>query len=171
MIESLEIQPWFFRVEPYEGESISHFLGRFKRANDLTSSGLGKAAGIGGTLARWEKFWFNPRPSQQELEALAKVVEIDAVRLAQMLPNLGESMDYEPIKLCGGCYTEFACHRIEWQFKMTRGCSRHGLRLLSECPKCGARFKIPALWIDGHCHRCFTTFAEMRKYQKPIKPS
>ncbi len=27
------IPPWVFTIEPYEGESISHFLGRFRRAN------------------------------------------------------------------------------------------------------------------------------------------
>ena len=168
MIEMLEIKPWFFHVEPYEEESISHFLGRFKRANALTSSGLGKASGVGGSLSRWEKFRFNPRPSQQELESLTKVVGIDADRLAQMLPPMGKSMDLEPIKLCGACYAELPCHRIKWQLKVTRGCSRHGLRLLSECPKCGARFKIPALWLDGHCHRCFMNFAEMRDCQKVV---
>jgi hypothetical protein len=30
-MENKEIQPWWFVVEPYEGESISHFLGRFRR--------------------------------------------------------------------------------------------------------------------------------------------
>jgi type I restriction enzyme M protein len=30
-----EIQPWWFLVEPFEGESISHYLGRFRRANEL----------------------------------------------------------------------------------------------------------------------------------------
>ena len=62
-----EINPWLFQVEPYPGESLSHFLGCFRRANDLTTTGLGKAAGVGGAMpaaggaiARWEKFRFNP---------------------------------------------------------------------------------------------------------------
>ncbi len=42
-----EINLWLFQVEPYSGESLSHFLGRFRRANDLTTTGLGKAAGVG----------------------------------------------------------------------------------------------------------------------------
>jgi hypothetical protein len=52
-MENKEIQPWWFVVEPYEGESISHFLGRFRRANELTSSGLGKISELGAAIARW----------------------------------------------------------------------------------------------------------------------
>lgn len=140
---------------------------------------------MASAIARWEKFRFNPPPSRQQLEALAKVVGVDvnpppsrqqlealakvvgvdADRLEQMLPPAGVGMKLEPIRLCGVCYAESPCHRIEWQLKTTEGCG-HGLRLLSECPNCGARFKIPALWVDGWCHRCFTPFSEMGKQQK-----
>lgn len=176
MIEASNLQPWLFRVEPLEGESLSHFLGRFRRANELTPTGLGKAARLGGAIAyhgaspiaRWEKFRFNPPPSRQQLEALAKVVGVDADRLAQMLPPAGVGMKIEPIRLCGACYAQSPCHKIEWQFKVTQECASHHLRLLSECPNCGARFKVPALWVDGHCQRCFMTFAQMTKYQKPV---
>lgn len=167
-MEATDIQPWLFQVEPLEGESLSHFLGRFRRANELTPSRLGKAAGIGAAIARWEKFRFNPPPNRQQLEALAKVVGVQANRLAQMLPPKGVGMNLEPIRLCGACYAEEPCHRMEWQFKQTVGCDHHQLRLLSECPNCKARFKIPALWVDGHCQRCFMTFAEMAKYQKDV---
>lgn len=167
-MEASIIQPWLFRVEPFEGESLSHFLGRFRRANDLTASGLGKAAGLGGVIARWEKFYHNPFPNRQQLEALAVVVRVEADRLAQMLPPVSVGMNHSPIRLCGACYAQEPCHRIEWQFKVTAGCDRHQLRLLSECPNCGARFKIPALWVDGWCQRCFMRFTQMVKYQKPM---
>jgi hypothetical protein len=52
VIEVENIKPWLFRVQPYQGESLSHFLGRFRRANDLTPTGLGKAAGLGGVIDR-----------------------------------------------------------------------------------------------------------------------
>jgi hypothetical protein len=167
-MEASDLQPWLFRVEPFEGESLSHFLGRFRRANDLTPSGLGKAAGLGGAIARWEKFRFNPPPSRQQLEALAVVVGVEIDRLREMLPPEGVGMKHEPIRLCGACYAQSSCHRIEWQFKTTQGCDRHQLSLLSECPNCGARFKIPALWVDGRCQRCFLPFREMVKSQKGI---
>lgn len=161
-----DIQPWFFSVEPIEGESISHFLGRFRRANELTPTGLGRAAGLGAAIARWEQFRFNPPPSQPQLEALAGVVGVGAYRLAQMSPPMGMGMNHKPIRLCGACYGEFACHQIEWQLKVTNRCARHQLRLLSECPTCGARFVSPALWVEGACQRCFMPFVEMLPYQK-----
>ncbi len=167
-MEVENIKPWLFRVQPYQGESLSHFLGRFRRANDLTTTGLGKAAGVGGAISRWEKFRFNPPPSRQQLEALAVVVGVDVDRLVQMLPPAGVGMKMEPIRLCAACYTESPCHKIEWQFKVTQGCASHNLTLLSECPNCGARFKVPAVWVDGWCQRCFLTFADMVKHQKSI---
>jgi hypothetical protein len=161
-----ELQPWLFQIEPFEGESLSHFLGRLRRVNDLSPTGLGKAAGIGAVVARWEKFYLNPRPTEMELKKLSAVVGVDAGTLAQMLPPAGVRMKHRPIRLCGACYAEVPCHRLEWQFQTTDRCSRHSLRLLSECPQCGASFKVPALWVDGWCQRCFTPFGEMVKWQK-----
>lgn len=167
-MEVADLQPWLFQIAPLEGESISHFLGRFRRANDLTPTGLGKAAGLGSAIARWEKFRFNPSPSRQQLEALAKVVGLDADRLAQMLPHTGVGMKIEPIRLCAACSAESPCHKIEWQLKVTQGCTSHKLTLLSECPNCGARFKVPSLWADNWCQRCFLPFEEMIVFQKLI---
>lgn len=163
---SEDIKPWLFKVEPFSGESLSHFLGRFRRANNLTPSGLGKVTGLGGAIGRWEKFRFNPPPSSQQLEKLASVVGIDSARLALLLPPSGIGMKLEPIRLCGACYIESACHKIEWQYKTTEFCSRHNLRLLSECPNCKARFKIPALWAQGECTRCKLSFEEISQKQK-----
>ena len=158
-------------VEPYEGESISHYLGRLRRfkANSLPSAySLGKLAGLGATLARWEKLYFNPFPSYEELEALGKLIRVDAARLCTMLPLKGKTMQPRPIKLCGACYAEMPGHRIQWQFKDARGCGRHQLRLLSKCTNCGTPFPIPALWVEGECPHCFLPFAKMAKRQKPL---
>ncbi|MEP6544364.1 hypothetical protein NDI47_19730 [Microcoleus vaginatus GB1-A2] len=49
---------------------------------------MGKMAGLGGAIARWEKFRFNPPPSLEQ----------------EMLPPPGVGMKLEPIRLCGACY-------------------------------------------------------------------
>jgi hypothetical protein len=94
---------------------------------------------------------------------------VDADKLAEMLPSEGIEMKHEPIRLCGACYAEKPYHCLNWQYKTTNFCIHHGLALLSECPSCGARFKVPAQWIEGNCQRCFMTFADMRNYQKLVK--
>jgi hypothetical protein len=45
-----EIQPWLFAIAPLPGESLSHFLGRFRRCNHLTPSSLGQIAKIGAVV-------------------------------------------------------------------------------------------------------------------------
>jgi hypothetical protein len=100
-MEAIDIQPGVFRVEPLEGESLSHFWGRFRRANNLTPNRLGKMAGLSGAIARWEKFRFNPPPSLQQLDALAVVVGVERERLQEMLPPPRVGMKLEPPRLCG----------------------------------------------------------------------
>ena len=155
-----------FAVELLEGESLSHFLGRFRRANSLTTTALGKITGLGAVVGRWEKLYLNPFPTRQQLEALADVVMVDADRLAQMLPPKGVTMKPMPILLCAACYAENPYHRIEWQFKERWGCDRHQLRLLAKCTNCETPFLIPALWVQGECPHCFLPFATMAKRQK-----
>jgi hypothetical protein len=155
-----------FAVELLERESLSHFLGRFRRANSLTITGLGKITALGAVVGRWEKLYLNPFPTQKELEALADVVMVDADRLAQMLPPKGVTMQPRPILLCAVCYAENPYHRIEWQFKERWGCDRHQLPLLGKCINCETPFPIPALWVEGECPHCFLPFARMAKRQK-----
>ncbi|MBX9255641.1 TniQ family protein [Desmonostoc muscorum CCALA 125] len=165
--EAVQRPPWY--IEPNEGESISHYFGRFRRheAVCVSSPGsLSKAAGIGPVLARWEKFRLNPVPSQKELEAIAKLIGLDTDKIVQMLPPKGEKMKLEPIRLCAACYAEKSYHRLEWQFQSTVGCDGHKLRLLSECPYCKERFAIPALWEKGECKKCHAFFRSMAKRQK-----
>lgn len=152
---------WILILDPYQGESISHFLGRFRRENSLTVNNLGKATELYGAIARWEKFRFNPPPSSEQLKKLSAIVQVEVATLQTMFPSA--PMKMTPIRLCSACYGEKPYHRMEWQYKEIYKCARHQLKLLSECPNCGARFKFPSLWVDGWCHRCFTPFAEMKQ--------
>ena len=93
---STEIQSWLLPVEPFAGESLSHFLGRFRRQNHLSPSALGDLAGVGAVIARWERFHFNPFPSDVELAAVAGVVGVTPERIRQMLAPEGLKMKCEP---------------------------------------------------------------------------
>ncbi|MBW4458629.1 MAG: TniQ family protein [Nodosilinea sp. WJT8-NPBG4] len=158
--------PWCIALEPFEGESISHYLGRVERANEWTSYLVGKAAGIGSVITRWKRFHLNPFPTPDQLTALASLLEISPARLAEMVPKAGESMKPKPIRLCGACFAEVPCHKIEWQYQSVWKCDRHNLKLLSKCPNCEAMFKIPALWEHGRCSRCHMLFKQMQDFQK-----
>jgi TniQ len=161
-----EIKPWLLSIELMPGESLSHFLGRVRRRNHLSCSALGNLTGLGGVISRWEKFYHNPFPSEVELMALGDLLGVDLATLQMMLPTLGDGMMCNPIRLCGACYMESPYHRLEWQLKSVGLCDRHHVRLLSSCPKCGARFKSPSLWEFGSCNRCGLSFNAMAQYQK-----
>lgn len=160
-------------VEPLAHESISHYLGRLRRfkANSLPSAySLGQAAGIGAVTARWEKLYFSPFPTEEELGAIARLINLDPLRFQAMLPSREMTLQPRPIRLCGACYAEVPCHRMEWQYKdIVAACSNHNLRLLERCPSCKKPFKIPALWTDGRCHHCAMRFTSMVKFQERIK--
>ena len=160
------VEPRFFAVEPLEGESISHFLGRFRRGNYFTTSQLGKLTGVGAVISSWEKFYLNPFPTLQKLEALAAVVGVDTDRLIKLLPPKGVTMQPRPIRLCGACYAQIPSHRVEWQFKNKMKCDRHQLRLLTKCTNCETPFPIPGNWVQGECQHCCLPFATMAKRQK-----
>ena len=159
------------RVEPYPGESISHFLGRFERANVWTTYQIGRVTGIKAGVSRWKKLYLKPLfPTSQELELLAEIVEVSADRLAQMLPSSDQAMKPpKTVCLCAACYIDTPCHLIEWQFKGVNACDRHGLFLLSKCPKCKKSFNVPAEWEEGACSRRGKSFSQMVVHQGRAK--
>jgi len=163
--------PWY--LEPYEGESISHYLGRLRRKESISApsvSGLSRAIGLGIALARWEKFRFIPFPSQIELEALGKIVGLEIDRLTKLLPARDKVMNKpSTIRFCPACYIEAPYHRIEWQYQSTAGCDRHQLKILCKCPGCERNIQIPALWAEPKCHHCGMPFKRMVKHQKPYQ--
>ncbi len=158
------IPPWVFSIDPYPGESISHFLGRFSRENYASLSHIGSKAGIGAVLGRWEKFRFNPPPTGQQLASLARLVRLKPEQVQQMLPE--ETIQIRVIRLCAACYVEEPCHKMKWQHKFADRCNHHQLRLLLECPNCKAKFPIPSQWAKGACKRCLMTFSSMVSLQK-----
>lgn len=116
-MELYEFEPWIDVVTPFPGESLSHFLGRFERANQWSAYQIGRVTDMGAVVSRWKKLYFNPFPNQTELEALAKVVEIDLNTLRSLLPPQGFILQPRPIRLCAACYSEESYHRTAWQLK------------------------------------------------------
>lgn len=168
--EAPQHPPWY--LEPFEGESISHYFGRFRRQEIIsasTPSSLGKAAGIGTALSRWEKFRFNPRPTLKELQAMSKLIGIEVSKLESLCPPKGEAMVHRSTRLCALCYREAPYHRIHWQFQSTEYCEKHQLPLISRCPACDEKFPLPSEWEEGKCQRCGMKFTSMKKRQEIAK--
>ncbi|NJL22427.1 MAG: hypothetical protein HC895_19035 [Leptolyngbyaceae cyanobacterium SM1_3_5] len=170
-MEGEEIPRSIVYLAPHEGESISHYLGRWFRQDvvQADSFSVGGRLRLGKILLRWEKFYFNPPPSSTEIAKLAKLIDLETEQLMQMFPPEGESIDPHPIRLCAACYGEAPYHRMQWQWQSIDRCDRHRLILLTKCPghKCAAPFPIPSEWPTGKCQKCGMSYRKMVKYQKP----
>ena len=151
---------WVFRVNAHPDESLGHFLGRFRRANELSRKVIAEHLGI---RVEWVRGWETPsrrrNPTPLQLIALSKLTDVDPKQLAQMLPP-------EPLhlatRLCPDCYEEAPVHRSRWQRAQTNHCDRHSIALLSVCSGCGAGFRTPALWESDRCQQCGLAFVEMK---------
>jgi transcriptional regulator with XRE-family HTH domain len=155
---------WVFRVKAYQGESLGHFLGKFRRANALSHKSLADHLGI---RVEWVMAWESPsrrrNPTSLQLIALSKLVEVEPQQLAEMLPP--EPLELKT-RLCAACYAEQPFHQAQWQESETEGCAHHHLNLLSMCPVCNTGFRTPALWSDDECcEQCGLFFREMRSHQ------
>ena len=157
-------ESWIFRVEPHPDESFGHFIGRFRRANELSHKAIADHLGI---RVEWVQSWDSPsrrrNPTSPQIIALSKLTEVDPEPLAKMLPS-------EPLhlqtRLCPACYAEAPVHRSTWQRAGNGCCDRHFLKLLVACSECGMGFRTPALWKDDRCESCGLPFAQMQSHTK-----
>jgi len=151
-------ESWVFRVKAYDGESLGHFLGRFRRANALSHKVIADHLGV---RVEWVKAWESPslrrNPTNLQLLALSKLVDVDCEPLAKMLPPHDLHLQ---TRRCPVCYAEAPIHRVSWQQKGLDWCDRHGLRLLSSCPVCQTSFRTPALWDNDRCETCKLPFRQ-----------
>lgn len=162
----MQSESWVFRVEAHRGESLGHFLGRFRRANQLSYKAIAAHLGI---RVEWVMAWEAPsrrrNPTSLQLIALSKLTDVEPKQLSAMLPP-------EPLhlqtRLCAACYAEMPVHRSTWQRAKTNRCDRHRLRLLSACPECGTGFRTPALWSDDCCEYCGLPFSQMVTLQQSL---
>jgi Helix-turn-helix domain len=157
-------ESWVFRVQAQPGESLGHFLGRFRRANALSHKAIADHLGV--RLA-WVQDWEIPsrrrNPTELQRIALSKLVEVDPKQLAKMVPPIPLHLE---TRLCAVCYSEMPVHRSTWQRAKTNRCDRHLLHLLAACPVCETGFRTPALWEDGRCEQCGLLFNQMQSHQQ-----
>ena len=156
------IQPWLFQVEPYSEESFGHFLGRFRRANHLSSHHLSTLLDQRPYIVSyWETPSRRRQPDAVTLQRLSQLSGVAEPRLGLMRSPPGTRLHW-PTRLCACCYTEAPYHRLSWQVAAQSHCKSHQQRLLVACPRCKSAFRLPSHWQMGECDRCYLPFREMR---------
>lgn len=162
-------KPWLFQVEPYPNESFGHFLGRFRRANCLSSAHLAAMLGVRShVVAYWESPSRQRRPSPSLLPQLAQLTGVSVNRLQAMwLPSVTGL--HWPTRLCPDCYAEAPWHQLTWQLADQPHCAVHQRSLVAQCPCCHHAFQLPSYWATGQCDRCQLPFAQMRFYQAAVE--
>ena len=159
------IRPWLFEVEPYPDESFSHFLGRFRRANCLSSSHLASMLGERShVVAYWESPSRQRCPTPLQRQQLSQKTGVAIARLQQMWSSADTQL-YCPTRLCPECYAQDPWHRLTWQQADHPNCDRHPRSLLSQCPQCQHPLRLPSQWVTGECDRCQLPFSQIA----PIK--
>lgn len=154
------IKPWLFQVSAYPEESFGHFLGRFRRANQMRSSHLSEILGLKSrTVSYWEAPSRRRIPAPKDLETLSCLTGVDADLLRSML--IPDDTLHLRTRLCTLCYAEAPFHKVTWQDARISECDRHQCELLSACPRCKSDFQLPSYWADGQCDRCDLPFTEM----------
>ena len=164
------IQPWLFQVKPYPEESFSHFLGRFRRANRLSSAHLSAMLNQRPyAVSYWETPSRRRQPDSSALQHLSHLTSVTIERLNKMRSPRGVQLHF-PTRLCACCYTESPHHRLSWQIAKRSHCEVHQRRLLDVCPKCRSLFQLPSYWQRGMCDYCYFPFHQMAAFQKEISP-
>lgn len=159
------LQPWLFQVQPYREESFGHFLGRFRRANHLSSPQLSALLGQKPyVVSYWESPSRQRRPTSSALEHLSQLSGVEVARFCMMRSPPGTRLHW-PTRLCSKCYAEVPCHKLTWQIAAQSRCHLHQQRLLSVCPQCGSPFRLPSHWQRGECEHCYLPFAEMQAFR------
>lgn len=162
MSETAVIEGWIFQILPGSGESFGHYLGRFRRANCLSRAGLAELLTIDSAIVRgWETPSLGQSPSAEHWAQIAALMGLSVAHLAEMLPLVRSQM-YLATRLCSACYADIPIHQSCWQHIGVDACAFHHHPFLSACPACNTVFRLPALWENRCCERCWLPFAEMQ---------
>jgi transcriptional regulator with XRE-family HTH domain len=78
---------WMFQITAIPGESLGHYLGRFRRANCLSQSGLAELVLIDVQLLRGlEKPSFGQLLSANQLKRLCSFLGLTETQFLEMMP-------------------------------------------------------------------------------------
>ncbi len=160
---------WLFQVAPHPDESFGHFLGRFRRANELSRAGLAELLSVPTTTVQaWETPSRRSLPTEAQLAMLSALSGVSLTCLKQLLPPDTCSIHLST-RLCPSCYGEAPFHHQRWQQAGSDRCKTHSTLLLTACPACQSPFRLPALWEDGCCERCWLPFSQMENRHNQAK--
>ncbi len=163
---SSPVQPWLFQVQPYPKESFGHFLGRFRRANHLSSAHLSAMLKQKPyAVSYWETPSRRRQPDASALQHLSQLTGVPVSRFSTMRSPPGTQL-HKPTRLCPDCYTAVPCHKVSWQIANRPCCKLHRQRLLRACPRCDSAFRLPSYWQRGECDHCHLPFQEMRTHRR-----
>lgn len=155
------LAPWLFQVEPYGEESFGHFLGRFRRANHLSSAHLSAMLNQRAyVVSYWETPSRRREPDASALQQLSQLTGVAVERFGAMRSPSGTRL-HKPTRLCADCYREVPYHKLSWQVSSQPRCQLHRQRLLESCPRCGSAFRLPSYWQRGECDQCHLPFQSM----------
>lgn len=170
-LKTSPIEPWLFRVQPYWQESFGHFLGRFRRANYLSSEQLSALLGQRSyVVSYWETPSRRRQPTSNELRALSQLTGIEVPEFKKMRSSPATQLHW-PTRLCAYCYEETPYHRWNWQLVSQSHCELHQHKFLSVCPRCRSAFQLPRYWQSGVCDRCHFPFQKMTVFQEKVSSS
>lgn len=150
-------------VEPAADEALASWLWRLAGRLGVSMSALSHAL-IGTKVVGAALAWC--RPSESDLQRIAVRTGTEIGRLRAMtFASLGASARddevnerfcnrrflrslrqwplHDWISVCPACLLEGAYLRSFWMLGWVGLCSRHGAVLLSHCPCCGQRFRLP----------------------------
>lgn len=167
MIEWLN-DGWLFQLAPILGESLGHYLGRFRRANCLSQSALAELVLIEVRVLRGLETPSLGQPlAREQLNRLSSFLRLSETELSAMLPP-ARSQLHLTTRLCPQCYANKPIHRQEWQRTGVEQCDHHNAPLLTACPACRATFRLPALWENGCCECCWLPFHQMHPFDSDL---
>lgn len=162
MIEPMADTGWMFQVPPFPGESFGHYLGRFRRANCLSQSGLAELISIDPRLLRGlEMPSVGQFLSAKQLRTLSNLLRLTEAQMTEMLPQQRSQL-HLATRLCPQCYADAPIHQKVWRRSAMMQCDRHHEPFLTACPACYTTFRLPALWENGCCEQCWLPFSQMR---------